>query len=58
MVYFIKVVSVHTGEIQCLERTRRYLVRRLNFIIIKSSSIMSYRMDNVLTVHGIEHDEN
>ena len=62
--FFIKDVNVHTGVMLCQEhkrrRTRNCLVRRLqrlNFIIIKSSSIMFFRMDKELTVHGIEHDE-
>ena len=41
-------------------RIRNCLVRRpqkLNFITIKSSSIMFCRMDKEHTVHGIEHDE-
>ena len=42
-------------------RIRNCLVRRLqrlNFITIKSSSIMSFKMDKEHTVHGIEHDES
>jgi hypothetical protein len=62
MVYSTKDVNVHTGVMQCQHQDegREILFleeKRKNTIIIKFSFTMFYRMDSVLTVHGIEHDE-
>jgi hypothetical protein len=63
MDYFIKGVNVLIGVMQCLHLKRQnFSVKRIrkkqNIIIIKSSSIMFYRMENELIVHGIRQDED
>ena len=57
----IRVANVRIGVLLCqhhdVERETSFFVgRRNNIIIIKFSSTMFSRMDNVLIVHGIRQD--